>query len=60
MKKKGRCLDIVMTGALQWNKTEFLGFSSASLGKQGTKSVGKTKNYCNTLKYLELRNTVIP
>lgn len=50
----------MMTGALQLNKTEFLGFSFAYLGKQGTKRVGEIKKYRNTLKYLELRNTVIP
>lgn len=55
---KGRCLDTVVTGALQLNKTEFLGFPFTYLGKKGTERGGKINECCNALKYLESRYTV--
>lgn len=55
---KGRCLDTVVTGALQLNKTEFLGFPFTYLGKKGTKRGEKINKWCNALKYLESRYTV--
>lgn len=55
---KGRCLDTVVTGALQLNKAEFLGFPFTYLRKKGTKKGGKINKCCNSLKYLESRYTV--
>lgn len=55
---KGRCLDTVVTGALQLNKAEFLGFPFTYLRKKGTKKGGKINKCCNSLKYLKSRYTV--